>query len=302
MSALSQLKRLVPIGLGAVALAGFVASTSPVDPGDPNLDSLERIVQQAPAQAICDVDGVDVSYHTAYRSDPDHGYDVVDVVVSDVTWPSCSPARLNVALTLIGATASAQIAKLADASGAVVLNGPASTATEATVTVPVRIPPSADLADAADAMSVAIQLEGGTTPIPNECNGMRFAKIQVGTLGDDTLTGSNPAGDLIYGLQGADKITSLQGDDCVNTQAEDSGDDTVRLGNGVNVVTTGDGDDTIAVGNGSKNKISSGGGDDRITVGNGKSNVIHGGAGTDLCFVPKSVKVITLDSCTRIDT
>jgi hypothetical protein len=301
MSAMWQLKRLVPLGIGGVAVASFVAGISPNTADAPTLDSIERVVQGAPAQAICDVDGVDVSYHTAYRSAPDHGYDVVDVVIEDVNWPSCSPARLRVALDLDGANASGDIAKLSDASSSYVLNG---TATEATVTLPVRIPPADDLADAADAMSVAVELEGGTTPIPTACAGMKFNRIQVGTLGNDSLTGTNPSGDLIYGLEGADTITSLQGDDCVDTDADDTAGDTVTLGNGANVVSTGAGADTIKVGNGSKNKISAGAGNDSITVGNGKGNVIDGGLGINKCYVPKSVKPawIELILCEREDT
>lgn len=307
MSVASQLRRLIPLGLGGAALATFVATTAPVSPGDPPIDRIVPIAQQATAQAICDIDGVDVSYHTTYRSDPTHGYDVVDVVVSDVSWPTCAPARLRVELTVVHTDStvevgSAEIPKLSvPVSGTVV--DPIEDEEVATITMPVRIdPPSDDKADAAEAMRVAVELEGGMTPVPDDCLGMKFNKIQVGTLGDDTLTGTNPAGDLIYGLQGVDTITSLQGNDCIHTEASDTGNDTVTLGNGTNVVSTGAGHDVISVGNGSKNKISAGDGDDDIYVGNGKSNEIDGGDGANQCFVPKSVKVISITRCQRIDT
>lgn len=307
MSAISPLKRLVPLGLGAVALASFVSGTSPTGVQDPNLDSIEPIAQREPAQAVCDIDGVDVSYHTAYRSSPTLGYDLIDVLIEDVS-STCGPARLSVELELVdgltASTASGEILKLSDTEnlpdGASVVPG----AGGLTVTLPIVVESTGGLADVADAMSVAIEMEGGDTPVPTACLHLRIAAIQVGTIDNEAeehLTGTNPGSDLIYGLSGKDKITSLQGDDCLHTAPDDVVGDVITAGNGSNVISSGAGDDKISVGHGMRNLVLSGGGNDTVVVGNGANNTINAGDGDDIITVG-SGKNNRIDGGDGIDT
>lgn len=296
MAALRRLVTLVALTFAVAVLATTTNQTA----GDPRLDSIREIAKQQTVQGACDVDGVDVGYHTAYRSGGPLGYDVPAAVVSNISWPSCSGATLTVVLgdgtTHDRATGGLKLdPSLPQNSGLITTaNG------NATVTVPERLKSSSSSPAGAEWISeVGVTLDGGTTPVPVECTGMQFANVFVGTTGDDTINGTNPAGDLLYGLTGTDRITSMQGDDCLITGTDAQGD-TITAGNGNNVVRTGGGADSISVGNGT-NRIYAYGGNDTITVGNGKNNLIDGGDGTDICNVPRSAKNPTFVSCERVN-
>ncbi len=244
-------------------------------------------------EGACDLDGVHVGYRTAYRSTLPLGYDLTHAVVSQIAWPSCNGAVLSVVLGDADAPDLAT-GEVTLTSAIVALAG-----SSATVAVPVSLVEAPDsLPDAAPIVSVGISLAGGTTPIPPECAGMQFSSSFIGTTGDDVIEGTNPKGDLIYSLSGADRIDGRQGRDCIITGADSDGD-VVVVGNGANVVLTGAGNDTVIAGNGAS-RIFTGAGDDTITVGNGSKGAhIDAGPGFDTCRIPKSVKQITVVGCER---
>ncbi|TFI58325.1 tandem-95 repeat protein [Sphingomonas parva] len=96
-----------------------------------------------------------------------------------------------------------------------------------------------------------------------------------GTIGDDTINGSNGS-DTISGGDGNDTIDGGNGNDTI---AGGDGDDEIDGGNGNDTVDGGDGDDTIDGGNG-EDTIDGGEGDDVLYGGNGK-DVLRGGGGND---------------------
>jgi len=106
-------------------------------------------------------------------------------------------------------------------------------------------------------------------PIPEECQGMTFSQVIVGTDGDDTIHAGN-GGALVFGLGGNDTIYGGNGKDCL---VGGLGDDTLVGGNGKDVLLGGDGNDTLH----------GGGDEDVIEGGNGKDQ-IDGGDGTDACY------------------
>ncbi len=287
-----RLLRRLPWLLVVLAFAALATVSAPPTGSAPPM----LAAQPSGTVGTCDVDGVDVAYRTTYRSVPPLGYDVTDAIVSGVSWPSCQGAVLSVVLG-DGATSDRALGQLTLANGNVVVGGPSATAT-----VPVRLKTApVAVPDAAWISSVGVTLDGGTTPIPPDCQGMNLPTVIIGTLGPDVINGTDPKGDLIYSLLGADRIDGRQGDDCITTGADANGD-TVTVGNGNNVVRTGPGDDTVVAGNGT-NRISTGDGNDTITVGNDKNSTIDAGPGNDVCRIPKSVKSITVISCeTRVAT
>jgi hypothetical protein len=288
------LRRFLLLAVAAIAIGAFAAATDPSPSGPAELDGLRSIAQQQSVQGACDVDGVDVAYRTSYRGDSPLGYDAVEVVVRNIAWPSCKDATLDVVLG-DGTQTDRALGQLVLSTANVTAAGGNA---HADVTAALKSSPS-QRADARWIASVGVAIAGGYTPTPPECAGMQFATIRVATTEDDTIEGSNPAGDLIYSLTGLDRITSLQGDDCLVTGADTEGD-TVVAGNGNNVVKTGTdqvgGNDSITVGNGA-NRIFAGAGDDTIRIGSGnaKATSIESGPGTDTCFIPKSAKKFTHD-------
>ena len=141
-----------------------------------------------------------------------------------------------------GVTPARAIGQLTLSSGNVVVSSG-----NATANVVVRlanaptVPP-----DARWVSTVGLTLDGGTTPIPPECAGMVFNSTFIGTNGDDVIDGTNPKNDLIYSLEGADRVDGRQGSDCrplldrgcdrerraERQQVRDAGE---RHGNGVKV-------------------------------------------------------------------
>ncbi|MEH3055098.1 MAG: calcium-binding protein [Patulibacter minatonensis] len=116
--------------------------------------------------------------------------------------------------------------------------------------------------------------------------------VIVGTPGGDTLVGTDPNGDLLFGGGGADTLTGGAGNDVIygvrsgntlnggegNNYIEGgAGDDKVTAGNGNNTVYGGSGHDSIALGDGN-NYVDPGGAPDVVTLGNG-NNVVNGGSG-----------------------
>lgn len=295
---MSSLRRLQTWAV-VVGLVLLLATSTRPGPS-PAPDALEQALAaaggpQSPPGA-CDVDGVDVAYRTAYRSAPALGYDVTDGVVSAISWPSCRGAVLSVVVG-DGTTPDRARGELTLADANVSVAGGSAVAQ-----VPLRLAASpSDVPDAAWISTVGVTLDGGTTPIPPECTGRVFATTMIGTNSDDVMDGTNAKADLIYTLEGADRVDGRQGADCVITGADALGD-TVVVGNADNVVRTGAGSDIVTTGNGTQ-RISTQGGDDTITVGTGKGSYIDAGPGNDTCRIPKSVKQITVIGCeTRVAT
>ncbi len=102
-----------------------------------------------------------------------------------------------------------------------------------------------------------------------------IADVEVGTEGDDVLSGGNGA-NLLLGLAGDDLLSGRNGND--NIQAG-PGADEARGGNGDDVMDLGPGDDEGQGGNGDDTMLG-GEGDDSLDGGNG-DDTIDGGAGED---------------------
>jgi Ca2+-binding RTX toxin-like protein len=288
--------RRVPSILVVAGLIALLTMATPT-PGSLPPDDLRGTPavaggQPQTVQGICDVDGIAVAYRSAYRSSPPLGYDVTDGVISGIAWPSCSGATLSVVVG-DGSTTDRARGQLTLSASNVIVAGPSAVAT-----VPLRLTAApASPPDARWITTVGVTLDGGTTPVPPECAGMTFYSTFIGTNGDDVINGSSAKSDLIYSLEGADRIDGQQGADCVITGADAQGD-TVVVGNSDNVVRTGAGPDVITAGNGVQ-RITSGSGNDTITVGTGKGSYLDAGPGTDTCRIPKSVKAadITVVGC-----
>lgn len=99
--------------------------------------------------------------------------------------------------------------------------------------------------------------------------------VQIGTTGNDTLTGSEGA-DSLFGLGGEDLISGLGGDDLL---AGSDGDDSLDGGSGRDVIGGGPGNDDIQGGDGN-DTIGAGQGDDTADGGAG-NDIVNGGAGND---------------------
>ncbi len=114
------------------------------------------------------------------------------------------------------------------------------------------------------------------------CNG-QLGTI-VGTLGSDTITGSDEA-DVILGMGGDDTIDALLGDDIV---CGNDGNDLIRVHGGADYVEGGLGNDEI-IGGGGADHLLGGEGHDTIEGGSGSDYIngevhddtIDGGAGKD---------------------
>lgn len=254
----------------AIGLAGVLAGvgalvTSSGSPAAPDLSTVRPVVQSQSVDGACDVDGVGVNFSTEHRDAPSR-YVVTDVGLTGVS-PTCEGAWITVALT--GPTSN-------DTLGSTTVPYAGSSMTLATTYEP----------NAADITGTAVTLDGGKTPVPTECAGLDFRTIQVGTLEGERIEGTNPGGDLIYGLDGDDEIVSLQGNDCLHGGA---GADRITAGNGDNVVISGGGGGTITVGNG-RNVIYLGTGADVVYMGNAGKTRIQGAEPDDLCYVVSGKK------------
>lgn len=256
---------LFAISLGVLAV--YVVPSEPAGVRVPNLDGVVPIVQSSSGGGACDVNGVTVGYRTAYRTTPSRRYVVAAAVVQHVSWPSCDGATVTVTLTN---TSSQTIG-----SGQVPVGG---TPAGGEVATPVPMSPQPD---AAAVTGVAITLSGGTTPVPAECNSIKFDFTAVGTLGNETINGTN-GNDLIYTLEGVDTVNGFNGTDCI-TGGPNAGDDTTIVegtgSTGNNVILAGDGNDSVTAGNGN-NLVKLGNGNDTVNAGNG-ANTIYLGKGTD---------------------
>lgn len=117
-------------------------------------------------------------------------------------------------------------------------------------------------------------------------------KVLIGTPSADTLVGTTPTGDTLYGGGGTDTLTGGPGPDVIygvragnkidagegNNYVEGgTGNDTIKAGNGNNTVFGSTGADAITLGDGN-NYVDPGGAPDTVVLGNG-NNVVNGGAG-----------------------
>ena len=137
--------------------------------------------------------------------------------------------------------------------------------------------------------TIIFNLEIGISfDLPAECENINFGSNSpiFGTGGNDNINGTTQ-NDLIITFEGADKVSSGVGNDCVITQ--NGGNDKVSLGTGNDVVFTADGNDDISAGVGNdiifagsgNNKISGGVGNDQVTTGGGNDD-INLGVGKDI--------------------
>lgn len=118
------------------------------------------------------------------------------------------------------------------------------------------------------------------------------AKVIIGTPSADTLVGTSPTGDILFGGGGNDTITGGPGPDVIygaragNTINAGEGNnyveggtsaDTITAGGGNNTVFGSTGADSITLGDGN-NYVDPGGAPDVVKLGNG-NNVVNAGAG-----------------------
>ena len=111
-----------------------------------------------------------------------------------------------------------------------------------------------------------VWLTDGDPPLPDQCIGMVFDRIIIGTNKDDALNGTD-ANDLIFGLQGKDVLNGFAGQDCLVG------------GNGKDELNGEDGDDVLVGGN-AKDKLTGGADDDICDGGRGKNTLIQCAAET----------------------
>lgn len=269
------------VGIGALVLAVLAVGGSRLsEPNEPRV--LALAAQTTSGTGSCDVTGVGVGYTTAWTASPAPGRFVVSAATVDaIQQPSCQGATLTVRLRHTDA-ATQQATDVAVAQ-AVVGSSPTQTVAFAT-------PPAASSVD-----DVSVELSGGYTPVPPECEALRLTNIVLGTTGDDTISDSK-GGNLIYTLSGADSVATGGRGDCIvggpgnKRIVGAAGSDVVLLGDDVHLVDGGAGADVLKVGNGNGNILNGGNGEDVLYVGTGTGNVLDGGAGTkNVCHVPYPV-------------
>jgi len=112
---------------------------------------------------------------------------------------------------------------------------------------------------------------------PDECAGMTFDSIIIGSDAEDHLDGGNGR-DLIFGLGSDDTVDGGNGADCI---VGSEGNDVLTGSNGQDVLLGGPGNDTINGGNGADRLY--GGDDTDILNGDNADDVIDGGGGNDAC-------------------
>lgn len=269
------------LAIGVLVLAVLAVGGSRLsEPNEPRV--LGLAAQSTSGTGSCDVTGVGVGYTTAWAPTPAPGRFVVSAATVDaIQQPSCEGATLTVRLRHIDA-ATQQSTDVAVAQAVV--------GSSATQTLIFATPPAA-----ADVNDVHVELDGGYTPVPPECEALKLTNIVLGTTGDDTIEDSK-GGNLVYTLSGNDTVTTGGRGDCIVGGPGDkrirgaAGSDVVLLGDGVNVVDGGAGADVIKVGNGNGNVLNGGNGEDVLWVGTGTGNVLDGGSGTkNVCHVPYPV-------------
>jgi len=119
------------------------------------------------------------------------------------------------------------------------------------------------------------------------------ARLQVGTEGNDTLTGSDYLRDLLYGGAGNDSLLGNQGYDTLYGEA---GNDTLRGGGGNDTLYGGDGDDKVIGTDGNDYLAGESGNDtlwgddsyirgDDTLVGGAGNDTMYGGLGNDLYII-----------------
>lgn len=268
---------LVTIGVVVVGVAALQFAPRPAP------HELASNSQTVTGTGTCDVTGVHVAYDTDWQAAPAAGV-VTTATVDSIEQPSCHGATLKVILR--HTAPSAAPTELGTATAVV------GTATTQSVVFSPAVP-------AAEVNDVFVQLDGGATPVPDECSGMKLDNVLLGTTDSDTITDTKGS-TLIYGLGGNDTISSGNKADCIvvqdgnNTVSGSSGDDVVLAGNGTNAVQTSSGSDLIKVGNGNSNHIDAGPGDDTIYIGSGVNNVVDGGTGNkNVCHVPFPVSQVS---------
>ena len=228
------------LGLAIVAVVTLEMSVPP--DGTAVLGATKK-PQPPIIDAGCDVDGVTIDYGASFHSAPgEPQYRVVRAEVGQVA-PTCAGATVSVRL-LEGAETIATATATADAT-----------------TVGLAF---SEAPPARDVDGVAVEIAGGTVPVPDACGSMAFDRFTVLTAGADTHPGSKDR-DLTYGLQGADTIRGDNQHDCLDGGA---GADQLFGDNQDDVLLGGEGDDTL----------DGGSGDDRLEGGPG-NDVCIGGAG-----------------------
>lgn len=246
----------------AIALLVLVAAAPTVRDAGDDQPRFELLAQPGGStlagEGSCDVDGVDVSYDTAYQATPaPSGYRVTSATVEGIA-QTCATAQLRVTL-LDGTTEVATATALVPSSSS-------------TAAVTFTAPPPAE-----DVDGVAVELAGGDVPIPQPCRSMRLDLVRVGTTGPDTIGGTNQR-DLVFGLDADDRIDGGNQNDCLEGGP---GNDTLDGGTNDDTVLGADGDDTLH-GSEGKDDLRGGPGNDVLTGGPGNDR-LDGGDGTDRC-------------------
>lgn len=123
-----------------------------------------------------------------------------------------------------------------------------------------------DFASIPGSVGAGVWLTDGDPPLPDQCVGMVFDRIIIGTNKDDTLNGTD-GNDLIFGLQGRDVLHGFAGQDCLVG------------GNGKDELF-GEDDDDVLVGGNAKDRLTGGTDDDICDGGRGKNTLIQCAAET----------------------
>lgn len=118
-----------------------------------------------------------------------------------------------------------------------------------------------DFATVPGTVGAGVWLTDGDPPLPDQCLGMVFDRIIIGTNKDDTLDGT-PGNDLIFGLQGKDVLRGLGGQDCLVGN------------NGKDQLFGEDGDDVLVGGN-AKDTLDGGNDNDICDGGRGKNTLVN---------------------------
>jgi hypothetical protein len=237
-------RRIMAVALAALAFVAFVERTT--EPPASGTDVLGATKERAPVvDAPCDVDGVTVDYEAGFRTSPGAPeYRIVRATVGDVA-PTC-----------VGASVSVQLRH-----GTTALATSIATASTTTVTLDFSAAPSARAVD-----GVAVQVTGGTVPVPAECQTLGFDRFIGLTAGNDSHPGSKDR-DLTYGGAGNDMLRGDNQSDCLVGQG---GNDQLFGDNHDDVLVGGDGDDVLT-GGGGDDRLYGGAGFDRCIGGNGKN-------------------------------
>lgn len=240
---------LTAAGAAAAMLTG--GSSVPSSAAQPPEVRGNRIVA---GEGVCDVDGVTAGYQVGFHEgDVDEPGFYVEVVNLGELDDNCELATATV--------------DLLDEVGNVLATGTEEVPLESGGTANV---PLDSLASARDVVRIDVELQGGSLPIPEECEGMTFDHVIVGEPGPDTLRAPSGASrTIILGLSGDDTITGGNGADCLDGGP---GNDTVEGRNQHDVLIGGAGGDTLFAGNGN----------DRL-YGDADDVRIDGGSGNDRC-------------------